>query len=120
MLMKGQKPKRKMHKWTAESELELIDLLNQGFAMKSIAERLVVTYQQVQGKVFYLKKINNPLLLKPRQPRTPGPEEKAQNWVGGRYWRLPPKQTWHKGMTGRLVHICASRQDTEDEYAKST
>lgn len=114
MLMQ-QKPKREIYKWSAESELELIDLLNQGFAMKSIAERLGVTYQQVQGKVFYLKKINNPLLSKPRQPGTPGPEEKAQHWAGGRYWRLPPKQTWHKGITGRLIHRSETARDLEVE-----
>lgn len=108
--MQGQKPKKEMHKWTAESELELIDLLNQGFSMKGIAERLGVTYQQVQGKVYYLKRINNPL-LKPRQSRTPAPKEKAHRWAGGLYWRLPPKLTWHKGITGRLVHLSAISDD---------
>lgn len=111
MLMQGQKPKKEMHKWTAESELELIDLLNQGFSMKGIAERLGVTYTQVQGKVFYLKKTNNPLLKLPNTERTPGPVKKAQRWAGGLYWRLPPKQTWHKGITGRLVHLSAISDD---------
>lgn len=109
--MQGKKPKKEMHKWTAESELELIDLLNQGFAMKGIAERLGVTYQQVQGKVFYLKKTNNPLLKLPNTQRMPGPKEKAQRWDGGQYWRLPPKLTWHKGITGRLVHLSAISDD---------
>lgn len=37
--------------------------------------------------------------------------EGAAHWAGGRYWLLPPKKTWHRGITGRLIHHSATADD---------
>lgn len=46
------------------------------------------------------------------------PPANATQWAGGAYWRQPPARTWHKGITGRLIHLSATRDDTEDDDAK--
>ena len=43
--------------------------------------------------------------------KIPAPDKNATHWAGGRYWRLPPKQTWHRGFTGRLIHKSATARD---------
>ena len=99
------KPERKKnHLWTVEEEVELVDLADQGVAIKDIAAQMGFEYTQVQTKLHGLRK-NKPWLFSPQEKNTPGPIEDAHNWQGGSYWRLAPKQTWHKGITGRLVHL---------------
>ena len=94
----------KRHGWTEEQDKYLAD----HHAYQTIAEMGQVLGIS-RGRVKYrLDKLGIPKLIvgqDEEDTRTPAPMENAHHWPGGSYWRLAPKQTWHKGFTGRLVHL---------------
>lgn len=94
----------KSHKWTKYQDAYLLEQKD-NLTIKEIASQLGLSDGQVR---YRLKKLGIPKQIVTQdeeETSTPGPLKDAHNWQGGSYWRLAPKQTWHKGFTGRLVHL---------------
>ena len=104
----------KRHDWTEEQDKYLAD----HHAYQTIAE-MGQALGISRGRVKYrldklgIEKTRLNVVLADQKP--PAPDKAATPWAGGRYWRLPPKQTWHKGITGRLIHKSATARDLESE-----
>jgi hypothetical protein len=98
--------------WTKEQEDYLKQRRRAGVKIKDIAAEMGLSHQQVENKLYAQKK--------PRASRAEPrkPPANATQWAGGAYWRQPPARTWHKGITGRLIHLSATRDDSEDDDAK--
>ena len=96
--------------WTKEQEDYLKQRRQAGIKIKDIAAEMGLSHQQVENKLYKKPRVSRV------EPRTPPPN--ATQWAGGAYWRKPPARTWHKGITGRLIHLSATHQDTEDDDAK--
>ena len=123
MISSGLHQPKTRHVWTQEKEDYLKSRRRAGVKIKDIAAEMGLSHQQVENKLYAQKK--------PRvsrvEPRTPPPN--ATQWTGGTYWRQPPSRTWNKGITGWLIHLSATHddttdtpdtpQDTEDEDAKA-
>ena len=94
----------KRHDWTEEQDAYLLEQKDK-LTIEEIALQLGLSGGQIR---YRLKKLGIPKPIvgqDEEDTNTPGPLKDARNWQGGSYWRLAPKQTWHKGFTGRLVHL---------------
>jgi hypothetical protein len=94
----------KRHKWTPEQD-RYIRAHHTQQSYKQMAEALGLTYSQIRTRVRAIAKNTLP----------PTIDEDAVEWAGGSYWRLPPKPTWHRGITGRLIHHSATALDDAPE-----
>ena len=102
----------KRHDWTEEQDKYLAD----HHAYQTIEEMgqvLGISRGRVKYRLDKLGIEKKRLNVVPEDQKTPAPDKAATPWAGGRYWRLPPKQTWHKGITGRLIHKSATARDLE-------
>lgn len=94
----------KRHEWTKYQDAYLLEQKDK-LTIEEIARQLGLSDGQIR---YRLKKLGIPKQIVSQDEEeacTPGPLKDAHNWQGGSYWRLSPKQTWHKGFTGRLVHL---------------
>jgi hypothetical protein len=94
----------KSHRWTKYQDAYLLEQKD-NLTIEEIARQLGLSVGQIR---YRLKKLDIPKPIVGQNEEdtcTPGPLKDAHNWQGGSYWRLAPKQTWHKGFTGRLVHL---------------
>lgn len=94
----------KRHEWTKYQDAYLLEQKD-NLTIEEIARQLGLSVGQIR---YRLKKLGIPKQIVAQDEEddsTPGPLKDAHNWQGGSYWRLAPKQTWHKGFTGRLVHL---------------
>ena len=102
----------KRNDWTEEQDKYLAD----HHAYQTIEEMghaLGISRGRVKYRLDKLGIEKKRLNAVPEDQKTPAPDKAATHWVGGRYWRLPPKQTWHKGITGRLIHKSTTARDLE-------
>ena len=100
----------KRHDWTEEQDKYLAD----HHAYQTIEEMgqvLGISRGRVKYRLDKLGIEKKRLNVVPEDQKTPAPDKAATPWAGGRYWRLPPKQTWHRGFTGRLIHKSATARD---------
>lgn len=111
MISSGLPQPKPRHVWTQEKEDYLKSRRQAGIKIKDIAAEMGLSHQQVENKLYKKPRVSRV------EPRTPPPN--AKQWAGGAYWRQPPSRNWHKGITGRLIHLSATPQDTEDEDAKA-
>ena len=94
----------KSHHWTKYQDAYLLEQKD-NLTIEEIARQLGLSGGQIR---YRLKKLGIPKQIVSHDEEEtidPGPLKDAHNWQGGSYWRLPPKLTWHKGFTGRLVHL---------------
>ena len=102
----------KRHNWTEEQDKYLADNhLCQ--TIEEMGQALGISRGRVKYRLDKLGIEKKRLNVVPEDQKTPAPDKAATPWAGGRYWRLPPKQTWHKGITGRLIHKSATARDLE-------
>ena len=102
----------KSHTWTKYQDAYLLEQKDK-LTIEEIARQLGLSGGQIR---YRLKKLGIPKPIvgqDEEDTHTPGPVEDAHNWKGGSYWRLAPKQTWHKGITGRLIHKSTTARDLE-------
>ena len=102
----------KRHNWTAEQDKYLADNhLCQ--TIEEMGRALGISRGRVKYRLDKLGIEKKRINALPEDQRIPGPDKDASQWAGGRYWQLPPKLTWHKGITGRLIHRSATARDLE-------
>ncbi len=102
----------KSHTWTKYQDAYLLEQKDK-LTIEEIARQLGLSGGQIR---YRLKKLGIPKPIvgqDEEDTNTPAPDKAATPWAGGRYWRLPPNQTWHKGITGRLIHKSATARDLE-------
>jgi hypothetical protein len=103
------KRKSKTHQWTDEEEEHLRTRKSEGADLSEIANELGLSLQQVESKVLSKKWRESLSATKPKPPQD------AIEWDGGVYWRKPPHVTWHKGITGRLIHLSTIHTDIDSD-----
>lgn len=104
----------KRHDWTEEQDKYLADHhLCQ--TIEEMGRALGISRGRVKYRLDKLGIEKKRINALPEDQRIPAPDKDATPWAGGRYWQLPPKLTWHKGFTGRLIHRSATARDLEVE-----
>ena len=104
----------KHHEWTEEQDKYLAD--NHAYhTIEEMGQALGISRGRVKYRLDKLGIEKKRMNVLHEDQKIPAPGKDASHWVGGRYWRLPPKQTWHKGITGRLIHNSATARDLETE-----
>ena len=102
----------KRHDWTEEQDKYLADNhLCQ--TIEEMGRALGISRGRVKYRLDKLGIEKKRINALPEDQKIPAPDKDASQWAGGRYWRLPPKLTWHKGFTGRLIHKSATARDLE-------
>ena len=102
----------KRHDWTEEQDKYLADHhLCQ--TIEEMGRALGISRGRVKYRLDKLGIEKKRMNVLPEDQKIPAPDKDASQWAGGRYWRMPPKLTWHKGITGRLIHRSATARDLE-------
>ena len=104
----------KRHEWTKYQDAYLLEQKDK-LTIEEMGKALGISRGRVKYRLDKLGIEKKRLNVVPEDQKTPAPDKAATPWAGGRYWRLPPKQTWHKGITGRLIHKSATARDLEAE-----
>lgn len=104
----------KRHDWTEEQDKYLADHQSCQTIIE-MAQALGISRGRVKYRLDKLGIEKKRMNVLHEDQKIPAPDKYATPWAGGRYWRLPPKQTWHKGITGRLIHKSATARDLEAE-----
>ena len=100
----------KRHDWTEEQDKYLADH-NACQTIEEMGQALGISRGRVKYRLDKLGIEKKRMNVLHEDQKIPAPDKDASHWAGGRYWRLPPKQTWHRGFTGRLIHKSATARD---------
>ena len=102
----------KRHDWTEEQDKYLAD--HHAYqTIEEMGQALGISRGRVKYRLDKLGIEKKRLNAVQEDQKSPAPDKAATPWAGGRYWRLPPKQTGHKGITGRLIHKSATARDLD-------
>ena len=103
----------KRHEWCDEQDSYLIEN-SATHTIEEMSQYLGISRGRIKYRLDKLKTDKKYKDLFPEEVREiPAAIEDAIHWSGGMYWRLPPKLTWHKGFTGRLIHKSTTTSDFE-------
>ncbi|VUZ24136.1 Uncharacterised protein [uncultured Comamonas sp.] len=94
----------KRHRWTPEQDRYILE----HHKVENVAEMA-----KALGLPYYKVRTRTRAIARRALPQIAGVQ--AIEWAGGSYYRLPPKQTMHRGITGRLIHHSATALDDAPE-----